>query len=79
MSWHLGDFESISSPEVYGEREIDGERDTPELDGERERRQKERETTVTRRWERDDGDSGRGRETDGGEEDKVRVLLSFAH
>ena len=74
-SRHLGDFESISSPEVDGEREtpeLDGERETPELDG-------ERETTVTRQWERDDGDSGRGRETDGGEEDKVRVLLSFAH
>ena len=43
-SRHLGDFESISSPEVDGEREtpeLDGERETPELDG-------ERETTVTR-------------------------------
>ena len=50
-SRHLGDFESISSPEVDGEREIDGERETPELDGEREtpKLDGERETAVTRR------------------------------
>ena len=50
-------------------RKLDGERETPE--GERD----DSDSMV----ERDDGDSGRGRETDGGEEDKVRVLLSFAH
>ncbi|WZY76689.1 hypothetical protein YC2023_023073 [Brassica napus] len=48
LSRHLRDFESISSPEVNGEREINGERETPELDGEREtpKLDGERETTV---------------------------------
>ena len=57
-SWHLGDFESISSPEVDGERkstELDGERDAKTRWWERRRKSLvrerddcERETMVTR-------------------------------